>query len=125
MPEVLHRAMRTAIARKGVAVIVLPGDVSMLDIEGEVPAVRRPHTRTPPARRGGAGAGGRTHQPVGAGDDPGGRRNGRGARRVVALADRLAAPIVHAYRGKEHMEWDNPFDVGMTGLIGFSSAIMP
>jgi pyruvate dehydrogenase (quinone) len=40
---------------------------------------------------------------------------------VVALADRLKAPIVHAFRGKEHIEWDNPFDVGMTGLIGFSS----
>ena len=40
---------------------------------------------------------------------------------VVALADALAAPIVHALRGKEHVEWDNPFDVGMTGLIGFSS----
>jgi pyruvate dehydrogenase (quinone) len=40
---------------------------------------------------------------------------------VVALADTLAAPIVHALRGKEHIEWDNPFDVGMTGFIGFSS----
>jgi pyruvate dehydrogenase (quinone) len=33
----------------------------------------------------------------------------------------LKAPIVHAMRGKEHVEWENPFDVGMTGLIGFSS----
>ena len=40
---------------------------------------------------------------------------------VVALAAKLRAPIVHALRGKEHIEWDNPFDVGMTGLIGFSS----
>ena len=40
---------------------------------------------------------------------------------LVELADRLKAPIVHALRGKEHVEWDNPFDVGMTGLIGFSS----
>jgi pyruvate dehydrogenase (quinone) len=40
---------------------------------------------------------------------------------VVALADALGAPVVHALRGKEHVEWDNPFDVGMTGLIGFSS----
>jgi pyruvate dehydrogenase (quinone) len=29
--------------------------------------------------------------------------------------------MVHTYRGKEHVEWDNPYDVGMTGLIGFSS----
>jgi pyruvate dehydrogenase (quinone) len=40
---------------------------------------------------------------------------------VVALAAKLKAPIVHALRGKEHIEWDNPYDVGMTGLIGFSS----
>jgi pyruvate dehydrogenase (quinone) len=40
---------------------------------------------------------------------------------VIALADRLAAPIVHALRGKEHIEYDNPFDVGMTGLLGFAS----
>ncbi|WP_439902638.1 thiamine pyrophosphate-dependent enzyme, partial [Microbacterium azadirachtae] len=40
---------------------------------------------------------------------------------VVALADRLAAPVVHALRGKEFVEYDNPFDVGMTGLLGFAS----
>jgi len=40
---------------------------------------------------------------------------------VVALAKKLKAPVVHALRGKEHVEWDNPYDVGMTGLIGFSS----
>jgi len=40
---------------------------------------------------------------------------------LVAVGERLNAPMVHALRGKEHVEWDNPFDVGMTGLIGFSS----
>jgi pyruvate dehydrogenase (quinone) len=40
---------------------------------------------------------------------------------LLALAEHLKAPIVHAMRGKEHVEWDNPYDVGMTGLIGFSS----
>ncbi len=40
---------------------------------------------------------------------------------VVKLAERLQAPVVHALRGKEHIEWDNPYSVGMTGLIGFSS----
>jgi thiamine pyrophosphate-dependent acetolactate synthase large subunit-like protein len=42
-------------------------------------------------------------------------------REVVALAGRLQAPIVHTLRGKEHIEWANPYDVGMTGLIGFAS----
>jgi pyruvate dehydrogenase (quinone) len=40
---------------------------------------------------------------------------------VLALAECLKAPIVHALRGKEFVEWDNSYDVGMTGLIGFSS----
>src|SRR5262249_40638384 len=40
---------------------------------------------------------------------------------LIALGERLQAPMVHAMRGKEHGEWDNPYDVGMTGLIGFSS----
>ena len=40
---------------------------------------------------------------------------------VVALAERLQAPVVHALRGKEYLEYDNPYDVGMTGLIGFAS----
>ena len=40
---------------------------------------------------------------------------------LIALGDRLKAPMVHTMRGKEHVEWDNPYDVGMTGLIGFSS----
>src|SRR5262249_25415088 len=39
----------------------------------------------------------------------------------LALAQSTQAPIVHALKGKEHVEWDNPYDVGMTGLIGFSS----
>src|SRR4029450_12937433 len=40
---------------------------------------------------------------------------------LLALGERLKAPMVHAMRGKEHVEWENPYDVGMTGLIGFSS----
>jgi pyruvate dehydrogenase (quinone) len=40
---------------------------------------------------------------------------------LMRLADALKSPIVHAFGGKEYVEYDNPFDVGMTGLIGFSS----
>jgi pyruvate dehydrogenase (quinone) len=40
---------------------------------------------------------------------------------LLKLADMLKSPIVHALGGKEYVEYDNPFDVGMTGLIGFSS----
>jgi pyruvate dehydrogenase (quinone) len=40
---------------------------------------------------------------------------------LLKLSKTLQSPIVHALGGKEHVEWDNPYDVGMTGLIGFSS----
>jgi len=121
MPQVLHRAMRSAILNRGVAVVVIPGDVSLLEVEDSFkpwPALLAP--RTLPAEQDlqrlgdilehsqsvtllcGSGC-------AGAHDD------------VLALADALGAPVVHALRGKEHVEWDNPFDVGMTGLIGFSS----
>lgn len=121
MPQVLHRAMRSALLNRGVAVVVIPGDVSLLEVEDTLkpwPALHAP--RTLPAEQDlqrlseilqdsekvtllcGSGCAGAHDQ-------------------VVALADTLGAPVVHALRGKEHVEWDNPFDVGMTGLIGFSS----
>lgn len=122
LPELLHRAIRTAIGRKGVAVLVIPGDVSMKD----APENARPTLALPVAPRIVPDAGeieklatllndaGRVTLLCGAGT--------AGAHaEVVALAGALQAPIVHAFRGKEHIEWDNPFDVGMTGLIGFSS----
>src|SRR5439155_11474197 len=40
---------------------------------------------------------------------------------LLTLGARLKAPMVHALKGKENVEWENPYDVGMTGLIGFSS----
>src|SRR5262249_29361467 len=40
---------------------------------------------------------------------------------LIELAGKLQAPIVHALRGKEFIEYDNPFDVGLTALLGFSS----
>lgn len=39
----------------------------------------------------------------------------------MALAETLKSPIVHALGGKEHVDYDNPYDVGLTGFIGFSS----
>ncbi|MHC8343925.1 ubiquinone-dependent pyruvate dehydrogenase [Pseudomonas sp. RT6P73] len=121
MPQVLHRAMRSAILNRGVAVVVIPGDVALHEVEDNLkpwPALAKPRTLPAPhdldrlvellsqskavTLMCGAGCAGAHDQ-------------------VVALADALGAPVVHALRGKEHVEWDNPFDVGMTGLIGFSS----
>jgi pyruvate dehydrogenase (quinone) len=122
MPRVLGIAMRTAIAKRGVAVVVVPGDVlqrecpepplalgihhsvsvvcpSMLELRLAADFLNRAQKVT---ILGGAGCEG-AHQ------------------KLLALAAKLKAPIVHALRGKEFIEYDNPYDVGMTGLLGFSS----
>jgi pyruvate dehydrogenase (quinone) len=122
MPRVLGIAMRTAIARRGVAVVVIPGDVlqrecpepplalgihhsasvvcpSMLELRLAADFLNRAQKVT---LLGGAGCEGAHTQ-------------------LLALATKLKAPIVHALRGKEFIEHHNPFDVGMTGLLGFSS----
>ena len=117
----LHRALRTAISRNTVSVIVIPGDVSLLDFDGDTPhfALPAPARRVPQDSDVTAAAellNGSSNVTILAGAGTAGAHD-----EVVALADALKAPIVHAFRGKEHMEWDNPFDVGMTGLIGFSS----
>ena len=41
---------------------------------------------------------------------------------MIALADALKAPIGHSLRGKHFIQYDNPFDVGMTGLLGYGAA---
>jgi len=122
LPELLHRAIRTAIGQRGVAVLVVPGDVSMKDApkhaRAAMPALASPRI-VPDAREIAtlaATLNGSTAVTLLCGSGVAGAHD-----EVVALADALGAPIVHAYRGKEHIEWDNPFDVGMTGLIGFSS----
>src|SRR5258707_1781439 len=122
MPRVLEIAIQSAISRRGVAVIVLSGDVALRAAEEQEPRLRfaEPKPAVCPSddelslladvlnrsRKitilGGAGC-------AGAHDE------------LMELAGKLHAPIVHALRGKEFIEYDNPFDVGMTGLLGFSS----
>ncbi|NRF86100.1 ubiquinone-dependent pyruvate dehydrogenase [Burkholderia gladioli] len=120
-PRVLDRAIRTAIEERGVAVIVLPGDIALEAVPEATPGqVSYEVTASvPPAAQLDALAAlldGSKRVALLCGSGCAGAHD-----EVVALADTLGAPIVHALRGKEHVEWDNPFDVGMTGLIGFSS----
>ena len=122
MPRVLAIAMRTAISKRGVAVVVLPGDVALRDCPTPAAALGildSASTVVPSAVElqkaaeilnrakkvtilGGAGCEGAHEE-------------------LITVAERLKSPIVHALRGKEFIEYDNPFDVGMTGLLGFSS----
>ena len=122
MPRVLGIAMRTAITKRGVAVIIIPGDIALrecsapalsLGIEDSAPVIRPSDNELHRAAEilnsagkvtilGGAGCEGAHAE-------------------LIAVAERLKSPIVHALRGKEFIEYDNPYDVGMTGLLGFSS----
>ncbi len=122
MPRILEIAIQTALSKRGVAVVVMPGDVALSDavnatrraaftgalpevvpgqevLNGLVAELNRAQKVTILAGAGCAGA----HD------------------ELVQLAAKLQAPIVHAMRGKEFIEYDNPYDVGMTGLLGFSS----
>jgi pyruvate dehydrogenase (quinone) len=121
LPQVLGRAMRAAVARRGVGVVVLPGDVSLKDAVADVPhwvTPTRPvlHPAQDDVDRLAKLLNGGTRVTMFCGAGCAGAHE-----EVVELARRLKAPIVHTLRGKEHMEYDNPYDVGMTGLVGFSS----
>ncbi|MGA7436662.1 MAG: ubiquinone-dependent pyruvate dehydrogenase [Luteibacter sp.] len=124
MPHVLDSAIRAAVGQRGVAVVVIPGDVAMRKalVKQVTPAagLLPPAPKVIPAEReldalaALLNAGKRVTLLCG--------RGTAGAHsELIALADALKSPMVHALGGKEFVEYDNPFDVGMTGLIGFSS----
>ncbi|PWU11428.1 MAG: ubiquinone-dependent pyruvate dehydrogenase [Verrucomicrobia bacterium] len=123
-PRVLELAIQTAVSLRGVSVISLSGDIALQPVAAEEPR-RAPSISTSrsvlcPAEvdlhrladllnraknvtiLGGAGCA-EAHS------------------ELMATAEALKAPIVHALRGKEFLEYDNPYDAGMTGLLGFSS----
>jgi pyruvate dehydrogenase (quinone) len=121
LPQILKRAIRVAVAKRGVAVVVLPGDVALMKIDADVPEWIAP---TAPVLRPGAVdtehladfLNGVSRVTLFCGAGCAGAHG-----EVVDLARKMKAPIVHAFRGKEFIEYDNPYDVGMTGLVGFAS----
>jgi len=122
MPRVLEIAIQAALSQRGVSVVAIPGDVALRDAVEKEPRLHFPPPKPTvcpsdeeiatlakvlnEAKKmtimGGAGCAGAHAE-------------------LIELAGKLNAPIVHAMRGKEFIEYDNPFDVGMTGLLGFSS----
>jgi len=120
--RVIESAIQTALVKRGVAVIVLPGDVAEMSAEAPEPRL--------PARHRSA-----TLRPAESDiADAAALLNGAEKVTILAgagcaaahaelmqLAAAVKAPIVHALRGKEYVEPNNPYDVGMTGLLGFAS----
>ena len=124
MPRTLEVAIREAVGKRGVSVVVIPGDVA-LQPASDTPVAKSASLLPPmpvvtPARqdldRLAALLNGQSRITILCGSGCQGAHD-----ELLALGERLQAPMVHAMRGKEHVEWDNPYDVGMTGLIGFSS----
>ena len=124
LPYVLETAIRTAIGRRGVAVIVISGDVALRAAPSRAIAPNAGLLPRPPIVRPAEG----DLEALAAMLDKGRKitllcgRGCEGAHEpLMRLAEALKSPIVHALGGKEFVEYDNPYDVGMTGLIGFSS----
>ncbi|MBV1947247.1 thiamine pyrophosphate-dependent enzyme [Streptomyces sp. BV129] len=122
LPALLEVAVRTAVGRRGVAVLTVPGDVGDLELPDDRP-VRLSLTGS--ANRSEDSALDEAASVI----DGGGKVTllvGRGARgsreEVLALAERLAAPMVLTLKAKEGFEGDNPYQVGQTGLIGNPAA---
>jgi len=122
MPRVLEIAIQTALAKRGVAVIVLPGDVALREAINSKPRIHFPEIATTvrPSDEMLAKAAGILNESRKV-TIFGGAGCADAHTELMQLAGKLNAPVVHALRGKEFIEYDNPFDVGMTGLLGFSS----
>jgi len=124
MPRALEAAIRAAVGKRGVAVIVISGDTSLQQaVDAPAPRVGgllpgpslvRPADSELDRLAALLNAASRVTLLCGSGC-----AGAHGA--LLALGAKLKSPMVHALRGKEHVEWDNPYDVGMTGLIGFGS----
>ena len=122
MPRVLEIAIQTALAKQGVTVVAIPGDIALKKITYRKPSasIKRVEPLLRPSENevtalaallnkaksvtilGGAGCAGAHAE-------------------LMQLAEKLKAPIVTTLRGREHVEYDSPNDVGLTGLIGYSS----
>ncbi|MBO0359284.1 ubiquinone-dependent pyruvate dehydrogenase [Hymenobacter sp. BT186] len=116
-------AIQTALSQRGVAVLVVPGDVTHLDVP-DVPAPRLPILRNKatlvPATEDLRAAADllNTCEKI---TIMAGAGCAEAHAELLQVAEALGAPIVHALRGKEYVEPNNPYDVGMSGLLGFTS----
>ncbi len=122
MPRVLEIAIQTAIGQNAVSVVVIPGDVSLMKAQHQRSRVAfrraRPVIRPNDAELDELAQALNEHEKI---TILGGAGCAGAHDELVAVAERLQAPIVHALRGKEYIEYDNPYDVGMNGLLGIRS----
>ncbi|MGV9346169.1 pyruvate dehydrogenase [Streptomyces spiralis] len=123
MPRVTQTAIQHAVGRRGVSVVALSGDVASEDAPDGGAELAVPLDR--PAVRPGDQELNRLVQLVDAADKVTvfcGRGVEGAHQEVMAFAEKVKAPVGHALRGKEHIQYDNPYDVGMSGLLGYGAA---
>jgi len=121
LPRLLSIAMRAAVEKRGVAVLVISASMFVTELPDAKPEIiRATNSRILPAteelNRAADLLNGCKKVTILAGAGVAGAHD-----ELLEIAERIQAPIVHAMRGKEHVEYDNPYDVGMTGLLGFTS----
>ena len=123
MPRVLQTAIQHAVGRGGVSVVALPGDIAAQ----QAPERAEEHalvTARPSVRPGDAEVDALAELIDGSRKITlfCGRGTAGAHSEVMDLAAKVNSPIGHALRGKEHIQWDNPYDVGMSGLLGYGAA---
>lgn len=122
-PRIFEMAMRAAVEENGVAVVVVPGEIFLAQAP-DTEWLTRPIEPTRSVLRPDDASLRRAADLLNAGENVtilGGAGVAGAHDALVQLAGTLNAPVVHALRGKEFIEYDNPYDVGMTGLLGFAS----
>ncbi|MFI9123430.1 pyruvate dehydrogenase [Streptomyces bikiniensis] len=123
MPRLLHTAIQHAVGRGGVSVVSLPGDVAGQPAPEK--AVESALVTTRPTVRPGDAEVDALVRMIDAADRVtlfcGSGTAGAHAE-VMQFAERIKAPVGHALRGKEWIQYSNPYDVGMSGLLGYGAA---
>ncbi|MGW3388016.1 pyruvate dehydrogenase [Streptomyces cinereoruber] len=123
MPRLLHTAIQHAVGRGGVSVVSLPGDVA--DQPAPEKAVESALVTTRPTVRPGDAEVDALVRMI---DDADrvtlfcGSGTAGAHAEVMQFAERIKAPVGHALRGKEWIQYSNPYDVGMSGLLGYGAA---
>ncbi|WP_327371157.1 pyruvate dehydrogenase [Streptomyces sp. NBC_01217] len=123
MPRVVQTAIQHAVGRRGVSVVALSGDVAGENSPDGGAELAIPLDR--PTVRPGDQELARLVQLVDAAEKVTvfcGRGVEGAHAEVMAFAEKVKAPVGHALRGKEHIQYDNPYDVGMSGLLGYGAA---
>ncbi|MDQ1007561.1 pyruvate dehydrogenase (quinone) [Streptomyces sp. V4I23] len=123
MPRLLQTAIQHAIGRGGVSVVSMPGDIA--DRPAPEKTIEHALVTTRPTVRPGDYELDKLVAMIDEADRVtlfcGSGTAGAHAE-VMQFAERIKSPVGHALRGKEWIQYDNPYDVGMSGLLGYGAA---